>query len=112
MLYHRGTTGTYHQWATAVGDDSYELSSFLPYFRKSVHYTPPDLTLRAANATIPNPDPIAFSLSGGPLQVSHAKYAMPISSWAKNAFLESGLSELDDMNSGDLHGFAVRSAVR
>ncbi|RDW65983.1 alcohol oxidase-3 [Coleophoma cylindrospora] len=104
MVYHRGTTGSYGQWADMVGDDSYKFSNLLCYFKKSAKYTKPDTQIRAANATVPNPNSTAFSSSGGPLQVSHAHFALPFSSFALSAFEEVGIPEVEDLNSGDLLG--------
>ncbi|RDW59156.1 hypothetical protein BP5796_12080 [Coleophoma crateriformis] len=104
MLYQRGSAGSYNQWATQVGDNSYNFSSLFPFFKKSTHYTSPDIHFRAANASVPDPHPKAFSATGGPLEVSIPRYAMPFSSWALPALKEAGLPELEDMNSGNLLG--------
>ncbi|XTI84315.1 GMC oxidoreductase [Cenococcum geophilum] len=104
MVYQRGTAGSYDQWASAVGDDSYKFQSFLPYFRKSAHYTAPNVQIRAANASVPSPNSTAYIATGGPLEVSHANWAMPFSSWALPALAEVGISALSDLNSGNLLG--------
>ena len=49
-----------------VGDESYTFANLLPFFRKSVHYSPPNIALRAANASVPDPSAEAYSPSGGP----------------------------------------------
>jgi choline dehydrogenase-like flavoprotein len=41
MAYHRGAVDSYHFWAQAVGDGSFEWDNFLTYFHKSVKYTAP-----------------------------------------------------------------------
>jgi choline dehydrogenase len=64
--YHRGTAQAYDLWAELVGDESYEFENMLPYFRKSVHYSPPNTALRAANASVPDPSGEAYSPEGGP----------------------------------------------
>lgn len=104
MVYQRGTAGSYNQWASAVSDDSYKFQSFLPYFRKSAHYTAPNVHIRAANASVPSPNSTAYIATGGPLEVSHANWAMPFSSWALPALAEVGISALSDLNSGNLLG--------
>jgi choline dehydrogenase len=70
MIYQRGTTQSYQNWADAVGDQSYTFNNLLPYFKKSVHFTPPS-SARAANASAAY-NPAAFDPAGGPLQVSYA----------------------------------------
>jgi len=104
MIYQRGTAGSHDQWASAVGDDSYKFQSFLPYFRKSAHYTAPNVHIRATNASVPSPNSTAYIATGGPLEVSHANWAMPFSSWALPALAEVGISALSDLNSGNLLG--------
>lgn len=66
VRYHRGDAKAYDMWADQVGDQCYTWDNFLPYFRKSAKYTPPNTSLRAANATVPAPSNEAFSPTGGP----------------------------------------------
>jgi hypothetical protein len=61
-------------WADLVDDNSYTFENLLPYFEKSVQFTPPDASKRFPNATTEY-NPAAFSPSGGPLQVSYPNYA-------------------------------------
>ncbi|KAG4035052.1 hypothetical protein MFRU_002g04000 [Monilinia fructicola] len=102
MIYQRGTTQSYHQWADAVGDQSYTFDGLFPYFQKSVHFTPPG-TSRAPNATAKY-SASAFSTSGGPLEVSYANYASPFSSYVDGALGEIGIDDSEDFNSGSLMG--------
>ena len=104
MAYHRGTTQSYDLWAKAVGDDSYTFSKFLPYFRKSVKYTAPNMSLRAANASVPNPSSQSYSASGGPLDITFPNWGNPVSSYAPAAFKEIGLDTIPDLTSGVLIG--------
>ena len=66
LSYHRGSAQTYDRWAEMVGDASYTFANMLPFFRKSVHYSPPNTALRAANASVPDPSAKAYSHDGGP----------------------------------------------
>lgn len=104
LAYHRGTTQSYDLWAKAVGDNSYTFSNLLPYFRKSVQYTPPNMSIRAANASVPDPSPQSYSASGGPLQVTFPNWGNPVSSYAGAAFKELGVDSLQDLTSGVLIG--------
>ncbi|KAG9941926.1 alcohol oxidase, partial [Aureobasidium melanogenum] len=104
MAYHRGTIDSYHLWAQAVDDSSFEWDNFLPYFQKSVRYTPPNNALRAANASVPNPSVRSYSNAGGPLDVTHSNYADPVSSFAGAAWKELGLAQLKDLTTGSLIG--------
>jgi hypothetical protein len=61
-----------------VGDQSYTFDSFLPYYKKSVKFTPPG-PARASNASAEF-NAAAFDARGGPLEVSYANYAQSFSS--------------------------------
>ncbi|KAA8574822.1 hypothetical protein EYC84_004068 [Monilinia fructicola] len=102
MVYQRGNAQAYDMWADQVGDQSYSWDRFLPYFRKSANYSAPNMDLRAANATVPAPSSGAFSPAGGPLRVSHANWALPMSSYAEAAFSSSiGIAPLQDLSSDE-----------
>jgi choline dehydrogenase len=104
MAYHRGTVDSYHSWAQMVGDTSFDWANFLPYFQKSVKYTPPNNDLRAANASVLSPSVQSYSVSGGPLDITHSNFADPVSSYAGSAWKELGLNQLNDLTSGALIG--------
>lgn len=111
LAYHRGTTGSYNLWASIVGDASYQFSNFLQYFKKSVHFTPPDYQKlgRIAPYTY---DPFAFEPCDGPLQVSYAPYYHPFSPGISRAFQTLGLPEIDGLNSGNLLGYAAATTTQ
>ncbi|RHZ60436.1 GMC family oxidoreductase [Aspergillus thermomutatus] len=104
MVYQRPTRDSMQLWADLVQDQSYTFDNTLPYFQKTVQFTPPDAPRRAANATAQyNPD--AFALEGErPLHVSYPVYAMPFSSWMRLGLEEVGINETLDFNSGTLFG--------
>ena len=60
-------------WADVVNDDSYKWDAFLPFFQKSLTFTPPDNSKRAANVT-PDYDLKAIGPRGGPLSVTFPNY--------------------------------------
>ncbi|KAI9036831.1 GMC family oxidoreductase [Aspergillus affinis] len=101
MTYHCGTTDSYSRWAKEVNDPTYELSSFWPYFQKTVKFTSPDNSRRAANASAPDTDRFA---DGSPLHVTIPVYANPFSSWVKKALRYMGFKEAKDFVSGELSG--------
>lgn len=104
LAYHRGTVDSFQEWATQVGDDSWTFANFLPWYLKSVTYTAPNQDLRAANASVPALNPASQSAEGGPLHVTHSNYADPVSSFARDAWKELGVAELNDLLSGKLIG--------
>ncbi|TVY82049.1 Dehydrogenase [Lachnellula suecica] len=103
FTYQRATVESYHKWASEVGDSSYEFSSWLPYFKKSVDFTPPNNALRPSNASV-GYNPAVFSAGSGPLHVSIATWSNAFSSFAKNAFNLLGFATGLDFVSGTLTG--------
>ncbi|KAE9385062.1 alcohol oxidase [Gymnopus androsaceus JB14] len=51
MIYQRPTIESLQLWADNVNDQSYNWDNILPYFQKSVHFTPPNTDFRAAKPT-------------------------------------------------------------
>ncbi|KAH6643472.1 hypothetical protein BKA67DRAFT_596203 [Truncatella angustata] len=95
MIYDRGTTGSYAKWADDVGDKSYELPNFLPYFKTSVRFDGANNDLRASNSSI-NASASTFGTADP-------------GSWAKLALAELRLHELQEFVSGNLLGYQYAS---
>lgn len=91
-------------WADLVNDTSYQWDSFISFFRKSAHYTSPDIAKRTANASVPMPLNGTFDPEGGPLEVGYVNFPLQFGSWTKLAFQEMGFKMLADMDSGELIG--------
>ncbi|KAJ6178543.1 Glucose-methanol-choline oxidoreductase [Penicillium mononematosum] len=104
MLYQRPTVDSMQRWADEVDDQSYTFENLLPYFKKSVHYTPPNQALysNSTNSQTPN----AFSPTGGPLEVSFSNAVHALGSWCQKAFIALGMKQIDGFNSGELLGSA------
>ena len=90
-------------WADLVHDQSYTFDNVLPYFQKTVDFTPPNERLRDCNATVEY-DESAFDELGYPLQLTYPNYAMSFSSWMKRGLESIGIHETNDFNSGSLNG--------
>ena len=105
LAYQRGTRGAYDLWASTVQDQSFSFDNFLPYFKKSPTFTPPN-TSKLPPGTNISYDPSAFSSSGGPLHVSYSNYQQPITSYIRTALQKVGLQSIAGFNSGNLIGFA------
>ncbi|KAK3342062.1 GMC oxidoreductase [Lasiosphaeria hispida] len=103
MIYHRGTNGSYQMWADLVGDDSYTFENFLPYFEKSMNFTPPNPEFRLANAT-PEYDVRTLENTGGPLPLTFPNFVYTFSTWAVEALKQIGLPIIQGFQSGDLLG--------
>ncbi|KAK1149676.1 hypothetical protein N8T08_005229 [Aspergillus melleus] len=91
------------EWAASVNDSSYTWDRVLPYFKRTVHFTPPNILTRFPNAT-PSYDPRAYEPSGGPLEVSFANYAMSFSTWMRLGMNAIGIEDIQDFNAGSLIG--------
>ena len=97
-------------WAELVNDTSYLFDNILPFYQKTVHFTSPDTAFRVPNASaLYNGN--AFDVTGGPLEVSYAHYAMPFSSWMKMGMDAIGMDETTDFNSGSLMGYQYCSST-
>ena len=84
-----------------MGDDSYQLSQFKPYYDKAVTFTPPLANLRAANGT---PEYDSDIGNQGPLSVTFGHYAQAFTSWAQAAFKQLGISPIKGLTGGQLIG--------
>lgn len=107
MVYQRGTVGSYQKWADVVGDQSYAWKNFLPFFQKSVTFTPPNMSLRSANSTPQYDAEAAAGGNTGPLSVTYSNYAQAFGTWASNGFQQIGLSVIRGFLSGELIGSSV-----
>jgi hypothetical protein len=76
--------------ADTVGDDSYTFENWLPFFEKSIHYTPPDMSKRSANAT-PDVDLSTLGDAYGPLSLTFSNWAQAASSYVQKGFAELGI---------------------
>ncbi|KAI4162703.1 MAG: hypothetical protein LQ342_003749 [Letrouitia transgressa] len=99
-----GTIGSYNRWADIVGDDSFTFDNILPFFKKSVQFTPPNQSKLGPGVTVPY-DPSAFG-QGGPLRVSYSNFYQPISPFVNKAFAALGLKSIHGFNSGKLIGYS------
>ncbi|KXG51938.1 Glucose-methanol-choline oxidoreductase [Penicillium griseofulvum] len=102
MMYQRPSVQSMAKWAELVNDPSYLYENALPFFKKTVSFSPP-IGTRFANAT-PLFNSTAFDKDGQPLQVSYPKYATPFGTWAKGGLHDLGIEEVQDFNSGSLIG--------
>ena len=68
MAYQRGTTEAYQRWADEVGIQSYTFDPLLPFFEKSLNFTPPNDAKRGLNAT-PHYDARTLGAGGQPLDI-------------------------------------------
>ncbi|CAG8895711.1 unnamed protein product [Penicillium egyptiacum] len=90
-------------WATTVNDSSYTFDEVLPFYKKSVQFTPPNTHYRVQNASADyNVD--AYDSDGGPLQVSYANFAQPFSSWMRLGMEAIGIHRVEDFNLGAIKG--------
>ncbi|KAL8761077.1 MAG: hypothetical protein Q9184_002783 [Pyrenodesmia sp. 2 TL-2023] len=103
MYYQRPNAGSLDKWADIAGDDSYTFDKLLPFFKKSVQYTPP--VVLSPNSTN-DQDPGAWSSAGGPLQLSHGKYLDPFGTWVQPAAVKLGMASINGFQSGNLLGSA------
>jgi choline dehydrogenase len=104
LVYHRGTIGFHDMWADLVDDHSYAFDQMIPFFRKSTHYTPPQMDKRPANTSVPDPSDTTYGHEAGPLEIGYINWPLPFGSWAQIAFDEMGFERISDFNHGVLTG--------
>ncbi|KAL8933415.1 MAG: hypothetical protein Q9216_006373 [Gyalolechia sp. 2 TL-2023] len=103
LYYQRPSIESLDIWAGQVGDDSYKFANLLPFYKKSVHYTPPVVPF--TNSTN-DQDPDAWSATGGPLQASYGKFVDPFGTWVQPAAETLGIPTINGFQSGRLLGNA------
>ncbi|KGO65316.1 Glucose-methanol-choline oxidoreductase [Penicillium italicum] len=103
MVYQRPTRESMEMWATAVNDSSYGFDEVLPFYKKSVQFTPPNTDYRAQNACA-DYSVDSYDSESGPLQVSYANFAEPFSSWMSLGMGAIGIDKVQDFNLGDIMG--------
>jgi len=101
----RSSPGAFQKWADDVGDQSYTFDNLLPFFKKSVHFNPPNAATTPSNVTLPY-NATLFTETGGPLQVAFPGYFNAISSWLGNAFSDLGFARLPAFSDGRLFGWS------
>ncbi|KAK6227320.1 choline dehydrogenase [Colletotrichum tabaci] len=106
MIHHRPNRGALDAWAKTVGDDSYTFDQFLPYFKKSFTFTPPNTVSRLANATTTY-DESDFDppSSNSPIQVTYPNWTPVWSTWVAKGLEALGMTRTDQYNKGVLSGY-------
>ncbi|RAH66515.1 GMC family oxidoreductase [Aspergillus aculeatinus CBS 121060] len=106
MNYNRPTKGSMQKWAEEVGDESYTLENMLPWYRKSVRFTPPDPTIWGEYDILHNED--AFN-NGGPLEVSSGNWIDPLANTVRKVLTDGLGFKETEFNSGGLLGSGFMS---
>ncbi|KAJ0419908.1 hypothetical protein BJY00DRAFT_324111 [Aspergillus carlsbadensis] len=97
-------------WLLLTDDLSYGWVNVLPFYQRSVEFTPPNTETRFENANVLY-NAAAFLPSGGPLQVTYPNYAQSFSTWLEDGFEEVGIPQAVDFNSGKLEGYQYCSST-
>lgn len=93
-------------WADSVNDRSYTWDNVLPFYKKSVNFTPPNLSKIGPGFKLTY-DPAAVETNiPGPLHLSYSNYQQPIGPFMSKSLERLGLEALPGLNSGSLLGFA------
>lgn len=102
MAYQRPPVGAMERWAETVGNESWTFDNVLPYYKKSLNFTPPNMQKRIANST-PSYDESTLG-HNGPLALTYPNYAQPFSTWAAKGMEEVGIPHIPGFTSGYLNG--------
>lgn len=110
MAYQRGTTEAYQRWADEVDDQSYTFNALLPFFEKSLNFTPPNNAKRGLNAT-PQYDTRTLGAGGQPLDITFPNYALSFSTWIQKGLEVIGIKPINGFTSGQLLGSSFNIAT-
>lgn len=102
----RPTKASLEHWATQVGDSSFKYENFLPYFKKSIQYTPPKAGIFTNSSVETDPSAFSNNTGDGLLQVSYVNFVDAFDTWVQPALVKSGMHDIDGFNSGNLIGSA------
>lgn len=106
LWFPRAHEGALAKWAELVGDKSYLFKNMLEFYQRVGTFTPPNKKTRFANASTPY-DAVAYSNTGGLVQVGYPNWANPISSWLEKGFAGIGLKPLAGaLADGKIWGYA------
>lgn len=102
--------GFYQRWADLTGDTSFTMPNLLPFFKKSIKFTPPNAAARAMNGINDGSiqyDSAAFGSEGGPLNVTWGNWVPGVAAWFEKALTAVGIPpNPSNLNSGILSGSA------
>jgi choline dehydrogenase len=99
----RPNVGAMQRWADLVDDQSYVFDQVLPFFKRTIQFTPPNESLRDENATAEY-DADAFEDDAGPVQVSYPNSASSFATWLSLAFESKGFKEAQGFSHGSILG--------
>ena len=102
-MYQRPTKASLQLWADTVGDQSYSFNQFLPFFEKSIAFSPPNTDKRPTNGT-PAYDVSVLGSGNGPLSVTYPNYVQAFATWVVRGLEAIGLSTIPGFQSGSLLG--------
>lgn len=101
MFFDRGSASDYDAWET-LGNPGWNFKSLLPYFKKSVTFTPP--TAEVASRLNYTWDTEAAYGGKGEIQVSFPPYQFPGQEYVWNAWAELGINKPKEAAAGDAIG--------
>ena len=101
----RPTVGAFQMWADKIQDQDWTWEHVLPFYKKSVNFSPPDYTKINPAYNITYEDS-ALTPAGGPLQVSYGNHMYDYGLAFQNGFDKIGIHAIPGLNSGQLIGYA------
>lgn len=107
MFFDRGSKADYDAWGTLGNGEQWSFSGLLPYFRKSVTFTPPGPSSpyvnNATNTNYTWDEAVAYG-GKGEIQVSFPPYQFPGQSYVFAAWAELGINKPKEAAGGDAIG--------
>ena len=91
-------------WAETVQDPDWAWDNVLPYYKKSVNFTPPEYSKIDPRFNI-SYDEDALSPNGGPLQISYGNHLYDYGLAFQDGFDSIGIHSIAGSNNGQLIGY-------
>lgn len=97
-------------WADTVQDEDWTWDNVLPFFKKSVNFTPPDYT-KINPAFDIQYDESVLNPPGGPLQISYGNHMFDYGLPLQDGFEKIGLTATNGTNAGQLIGYGPQTGT-
>ncbi|KAL9030782.1 MAG: hypothetical protein Q9196_001132 [Gyalolechia fulgens] len=97
-------------WADAVQNQDWNWDNVLPFFKKSVNFTPPDYTRIDPRFDIQY-DEMALAPAGGPLQLSYGNHMFDYGLALQGGFDKIGIHAINGSNAGELIGYGPQTGT-
>lgn len=104
------TVGSMQMWADTVQDQDWTWDNVLPFYKKSVSFTPPDYSRIDQRFDIQY-DESALTPAGGPLKLSYGNHMFDYGLALQEGFDKIGIHAINGSNAGELIGYGPQTGT-